>query len=134
MKAQVHIKQERFNNHHIKNKYHLFLGVTKIGELTYKKQNKIFILGYIEVYSEYRNQGYGKQIIDYILSRYKIDCIVGESLYEVRGFWNKCINQYKGQRRKITYCENCSNSFVIPKYNISDDELYELLEIAYWIN
>lgn len=76
MKTKIHIKQVRFENHHIKNQYYIFIGITKIGEITYKKQNKIFILGYIEIYPKYQNQGYGKQIIEYILSHYKINCIV----------------------------------------------------------
>ena len=41
--------------------------------------------------------------------------------------------QHNGQKRKINCYGNCSNSFVIPKYKISDDELYDLLEIAYRI-
>ena len=134
MKAKLHIKQKRFDNFHIRNKYYIYLGSINIGELTYKKQNKIFILGYLYIHSEYRKQGYGKQIIEYILSHYKIDCIIGETLYESKRFWNKCIKQHNGQRRSVNYCSNCSNSFVIPKYKISDDELYDLLEIAYRID
>ena len=65
---------------------------------------------------------------------HKIKCIIGETLYESKRFWNKCIKQHKGQKRNVDYCGNCSNSFVIPKYKISDDELYDLLEIAYWID
>lgn len=134
MKAKLHIKQKRFDNFHIRNKYYIYLGSINIGELTYKKQNKIFILGYLYIHSEYRKQGYGKQIIEYILSHYKIDCIIGETLYESKRFWNKCIKQHNGQRRSVNYCSNCSNSFVIPKYKISDDELYDLLGIAYRID
>ena len=134
MKAKLHIKQKRFDNFHIRNKYYIYLGSINIGELTYKKQNKIFILGYLYIHSEYRKQGYGKQIIEYLLSHYKFDCIIGETLYESKRFWNKCIKQHNGQRRSVNYCSNCSNSFVIPKYKISDDELYDLLEIAYRID
>lgn len=134
MKAKLHIKQKRFDNFHIRNKYYIYLGSINIGELTYKKQNKIFILGYLYIHSEYRKQGYGKQIIEYILSHYKIDCIIGETLYESKRFWNKCIKQHNGQRRSVNYCSNCSNSFVIPKYKISNDELYDLLGIAYRID
>ena len=134
MKAKLHIKQKRFDNFHIRNKYYIYLGSINIGELTYKKQNKIFILGYLHIYPEYRKQGYGKQIIEYILSHYKINCIVGETLYESKRFWNKCIKQHNGQKRNVDYCGNCSNSFVIPKYKISDDELYDLLGIAYRID
>ena len=130
----LHIKQEQFNNRHIHNKYYILLDATKIGSLVCKKKNNILILGYLYIYPEYQQQGYGKQTIEYILSHYKIKCIVGETSYESKRFWNKCIKQYNGQKRKINYCDNCSNSFVIPKYNITDDELYDLLEIAYWIN
>lgn len=134
MKPKIHIKQERFDNCHIRNKYFIYSGSTKIGQLTYKKQNKIFILGYLYIYPKYQQHGYGKQVVEHILSHYKINCIVGETLYESKRFWNKCIRQYKGQRRNVDYCGNCSNSFVIPKYKISNDELYDLLEIAYWID
>ena len=41
MKAKLHIKQKRFDNFHIRNKYYIYLGSINIGELTYKKQNKI---------------------------------------------------------------------------------------------
>ena len=133
MTEKLYIKQKRYNNFHVRNKYYVYLGTKKIGELTYKKQNKVFILGYLCIYPKYQKQGYGKQVIKYILSHYKINCIIGETLYKSKRFWSKCIKQYKGQRRNVDYCDNCSNSFVIPKYKISDDELYNLLEIAYWI-
>lgn len=82
MQPKLHIKQERFDNYHIRNKYFIYLVSTKIGELIYKKQNKIFILGYLYIYPDYQKQGYGKQVIDHILSHYKINCIIGETLYE----------------------------------------------------
>ena len=66
MKVKLHIKQKRFDNFHIRNKYYIYIGSINIGELTYKKQNKIFILGYLYIHSKYRKQGYGKQIIEYI--------------------------------------------------------------------
>ena len=46
MKPKLHIKQERFGNYYIRNKHYILLGTTQIGELTYKKQNNIFILVY----------------------------------------------------------------------------------------
>ena len=66
-------------------------------------------------------QGFGELVVGYILSHYKINCIIGETLYESKRFWNKCIKQHKGQKRNVNYCGNCSNSFVIPKYKISDE-------------
>ena len=102
-KIQIHIRQERFDNYHIRNKYFILLDSTKIGELTYRKKNKIFILGYLYIYPEYQNKGYGSQVVEYILFHYKINCIIGETLYDSKRFWNKCIKQHKGQKININY-------------------------------
>lgn len=127
---QIYIKQKRIGNHHIRNQYIILSGSTNIGEISYKKQNNIFIIGFIVIYPKYRNQHYGYQIIEYILSHYKIHCIIGETLDSAKGFWNKCIKRFGGQRKNISICDNCSSSFVIPRYQISNDEMYELLDIA----
>ena len=131
MKNNIHFKQIKIGKHHIQNKYYIFSGSTQIGEITYKKKNKIFIIGFIEIYKEYRNHHYGYEVIKYILSHYKINYIVGETLDQSKGFWNKCIKKFNGQRKNISICDNCSSSFVIPKYNICNEQMYELLEISY---
>lgn len=114
----------------MRDQYIIISGSTKIGEIAFKKQNKIFIIGFITIYPKYRNQHYGYQIIEYILSHYKIHYIIGETLNSVKGFWNKCIKRFNSQRKNISICDNCSSSFVIPRYQISNDEMYELLDIA----
>lgn len=81
----------------------------------------------------HRRNHYGYQVIDYILSHYKVDCIIGQSLYNARGFWNKCVKKFNGQRKNVTICNNCSSSFVIPRCEIERNEMIRLLEIGYEI-
>ena len=127
---QIHIKQERIENYHLHDRYIILSGSKKIGKIIFKKKNKILIIGFIDIYPEYRNHHYGYQIIEYMLFHYKVHCIVGEALNSAKGFWNKCIKRFDGQRRNISISNNCSSSFVIPRYKISNDEMYKLLEIA----
>lgn len=87
----------------------------------------MIIIGYIEINQELQHRHYGYEIIEYLLFHYKPYCIIGESLYSSRTFWNKCIHKYNGQRKNIVYSDNCSSSFVIPKYDISQEKVYELL-------
>lgn len=131
---KIHIKQKRIGNYHTPNSYYILSGSVQIGEIIYKKQNNIFIIAYLEIYPEYRHQHYGYQIINHILSNYKIKCIVCETLETSKGFWNKCIKKFNGQRKNISLCDNCSSSFVIPKHEISNEEMYDLLETAYEIS
>jgi len=133
-KSNIYIKKDKFCNCYVKSKYIILSGTTQIGELIYKKRNKTFIIGYLEIYPQYQNNHYGYQIIEYILSHYKINCIIGETLKEATGFWNKCIKRYNGQRKNVTYCDGCTSSFVIPKQKISRLSMHELLEFAYGIN
>lgn len=106
----------------------IYKGNHKIGEITFIKKNKILLILFMEIYPEYRNRYYGYKVIEYLLSHYKINCIIGETLITARGFWNKCIQKYDGQRRNIRYSDNCSSSFVIPKYKITNQDIYNLLE------
>lgn len=85
----------------------------------------------MQIYSEYRNKHYGYQVIEYLLSHYKANCIIGESIFTAKTFWNKCIKKYHGMRKNISYSANCTSSFVIPRYVISGEELYRMLEFAY---
>lgn len=106
----------------------IYKGNDKIGEITFIKKNKILLILFMEIYPEHRNRYYGYKVIEYLLSHYKINCIIGECLITARGFWNKCIHKYNGQRRNIHYSDNCSSSFVIPQYKISNSDIYNLLE------
>jgi GNAT superfamily N-acetyltransferase len=113
-------------------KYHhiIFIGNTPIGEIIFRKYKNYFIIGYLVIYPEYRRKSYGYQVVEYILSHYRIDCIVGEALNSAAGFWNKCIIRFSGQRKNLSLSENCSSSFVIPKQKINKEDIYELLEIS----
>lgn len=133
MKSNITFQAVKIGNHRIHNQYFILSGSKQIGEITFKKKNKVFIIGFIGIYKEYRNQHYEYKVIEYILSHYKINCIIGETLNESKGLWNKCIKKFDGQRKNISVCDNCSSSFVIPKYNINNELMYELLEIAYEI-
>ena len=110
--------------------YNIIRSNQKIGEICFVKKRNIFIIGYLKILEYHRGNHYGYQVIDYILSHYKVDCIVGQSLYEARGFWNKCISKYNGQRKNIVTCNSCSSSFVIPRYKITHDEMEKLLNIG----
>lgn len=47
---QIHIKQKQIGKHHIRDQCIILSGSTKIGEITFKKQNKIFIIRFISIY------------------------------------------------------------------------------------
>lgn len=131
--SKITIHHMQFCNRLLKDKYTILSDITEIGNISFTKKNKILIIGYLSIYKKYRKQGYGYKIIEYLLSHYNINCIVGQSLKESRTFWNKCIKKFNGQRRNITTLDNCSSSFVIPRYKISDQELCKILEIGYEI-
>ena len=67
----------------------------------------MLIIHTLKIYQQYRHNYYGYQVIEYLLSHYKVKCIIGEILYTSRGFWNKCIHKYNGQRHNIVYLDNC---------------------------
>lgn len=129
----IRFKHQYIGNYKWKYKYSIFDGSEEIGTIAFTKKNKFFIIGYLEIFSHYQGKHYGYEIINYILAHYKVTCIVGETLNESRGFWNKCIKKFNGQRKNISTCDNCSSSFIIPKYKISDHDMRELLDIAYEI-
>lgn len=128
--SKIKFKHIRIGKFYFSNAYSIYTGKTCIGEINFKKQNNIFIIGFILIYPEYRNKYYGYEVIEYILSHYKIKCIIGESLESSRGFWNKCIHRYNGQRKNISISTNCSSSFIIPKCKIDDQYFEELLYIS----
>lgn len=129
----IKFKQRYIGTYKLKHKYSIFYDPDEIGKISFIKKNHIFIIGYLQIFSNYQGQHYGYEIVRNILSRYKVNCIVGETLFESRGFWNKCIKKFNGQRKNITTCNNCSSSFVIPRYEISYDEMEKLLNIGYEI-
>ncbi len=124
----LHLKKIVFCGYTFKNEYNIFYKDIKIGEINFIKKKRILVISFLSISKEYRRQGYGYLLIQYLLSHYKIDCIIGETLPDARSFWAKCIKKYNGQRKNVSYCENCTSSFVIPKYSISRREVYDLLE------
>lgn len=125
--------QKNDKNYINDNEYIIYDNSTPIGEIVYKQENNIFIIGFVEVYPQYKNKHYGYQIIDYILNNFTVDCIVGEILDTAKGFWNKCIIKYKGKEVNLTHSENCNSSLIIPEQNIDELTMKKLLEEAYWI-
>lgn len=100
----------------------------QIGCASFIRKNRMLYLMYVEVYDEYRHKGYGDTIVKQLMEYKNVDCIVGETLVESRGFWNKMIRKYNGKRRNVTYNDNTSSSFVIPNTKITNDELYDFFD------
>ena len=123
----IELRKQKYSKYY----YSIVTKNTEIGNITFCKKDNILIICFLEIYPEYRHKYYGYQIIEYILSHYKIKCILGETLLTSRGFWNKCIEKYNGQRKNISYSDNCTSSFIIPKYEMSKLDIYELLFEAY---
>ena len=103
----------------------------EVGTLEFIKKDNILIIAYLKIYPEYQHKHYGYQVIDYLFSHYKFKCIIGETLKESKGFWNKCIRKYNGMRRNIYYSDNCTSSFVIPRQEISYKKIWDLLDYSY---
>ena len=114
------LKKEQYCNH----TYNIYDG-RKIGFVTFQIQHKILMLKYLYISPEYRNQRYGEKVIDYLLSKANVNCIVGETLKSSRGFWRKEIKRLNGVRVNTTYCDNTTSTFIIPKMKI--DDLYGCL-------
>lgn len=130
--ANIHFKKQSQTSNH---NYTISLSSTQIGEIEFRKKNNILIICFMEIYPEYRNKHYGYQVIEYLLSHYKTNCIIVESVFTAKTFWNKCIKKYNGMRKNIAYSANCTSSFVIPRYKISREEIYMMLKFVYenWI-
>ena len=120
----MRLKKKKYYNH----SYDIFDG-RKIGFITFQIKHRILLLKYLEIIPEYRNQKYGERVIDYLLSKNNVDCIVGETLKSSRGFWHKEIKRLNGVRVNTTYCDNTTSAFIIPKMKI--DDLYECLSEIY---
>lgn len=133
MKTLIKIKPQYIGIYKQYHQYDIFANNQKIGVINFIKKNRVLVIGYFNIFEYYRGQHYGYQVIKHLLSYYKIDCIVGQTLYSSRSFWNKCIKNFNGQRRNITTCDNCSSSFIIPKYKIDNYEMQKLLNIGHEI-
>lgn len=133
MNNLIRFKPKYMGNHRLYCQHFIFYRNTKIGEISFIKKNGVFVIGYLGVFTYYQGQHYGYQIIEYILSHYKTKCIIGQSLYRSRTFWNKCIERFNGQRKNISTLDNCTSSFIIPKYDIKREIMIELLELGHEI-
>ena len=122
----MRLKKKKYYNH----SYDIYDG-RKIGAITFQIKHRILMLKYLEISPEYRNQKYGEKVIDYLLSKNNVDCIIGETLKSSRGFWRKEIKRLGGTRVNTTYCDNTTSTFIIPKMKI--DDLYECLREMYHI-
>lgn len=124
---KIHFKKTKYYPY----EYQIISGTKIIGTIKFMIKKNLFLLGNLLIYPEYQKQYYGYKIIEYIFSHYKIKCIIGETLIDSRGFWNKCIKKYNGQRKNIAYSDDCSSSFIIPKYNLTRMQVYEYLHDLY---
>ena len=114
------LQKKQYYNH----TYDIYDG-RKIGFVIFQIQHKVLMLKYLYISPEYRNQRYGEKVIDYLLSKANVNCIVGETLKSSRGFWHKEIKRLNGARVNTTYCDNTTSAFIIPKMKI--DDLYGCL-------
>ena len=81
----IAFKQMNIGAYKSRYQYNIFCNGQKIGEISFikrriKKRN-IFIIGFLKILEYHRGNHYGYQVIDYILSHYRVDYIVGQSLY-----------------------------------------------------
>ena len=88
----MRLKKKKYYSH----SYDIYNG-KKIGVITFQVRHRILLLKYLEITPEYRNQKYGEQVIDYLLSKNNVDCIIGETLKSSRGFWHKEIKRLVGE-------------------------------------
>lgn len=131
-KGEIYMDKIKLKKHTcFENKYYILLSNKEIGFVKFIRKNKIIIISYLYIYTQYQHNHCGYQVVEYLLSHYKSKCIIGETLKTSRSFWNKCIHKYNGQRKNIYYSDNCTSSFIIPKYKITDSNVYDLLEYAY---
>lgn len=126
MKIQLKLQKSPTN---IYKPYHLiFINNQEVGELHTVKTQHLLYIKYLYIYPEYQHNHYAQQVIQYLLSHYKINCILGESLPEARTFWHKMINLYNGKRHNVTYSGNTTSSFVIPDYPITNIDIFKIMK------
>lgn len=96
----IKIKPRYVSGTNIRVKYEYIIidtnSTQEIGSIVFKIVKRKLIIGFLYIKEQYQKQGYGLSVIEYLLSHYKIDCVVGESLYEARTFWNKMIKRFNG--------------------------------------
>lgn len=133
----IKLKKKPFDNDGIpvKHRYYIMNDNVSVGEIIYKPYHKDYILvGHLDIYPAFRGLGFGYATVEYLLNRYPNRSLIGETLKTSRGFWRKCIERYNGIRKNLFSCDNCTSSFVIPKRDISYEELWDCLMVAYDIN
>ena len=106
----------------------IYDGKVPIGSVAFVRDRRKLYLMFIEIKREYRGRGYAEAVLNKLLSYKNVDCVVGETLRQSRGFWHKMIKKYNGTRRNVTYYDNTTSSFVIPKNEITNDEMYEMFD------
>ena len=124
---KIHFKIKKYYPY----EYQIISGTKTIGTIKFMIKKNLFLLGNILIYPNYQKQYYGYAVIEHILSHYKIKSIIGETLTDSRGFWNKCIHKFNGPRKNISYSKDCSSSFIIPKYKLSGIQVYKCLHELY---
>lgn len=125
--SKVIFKKEEYTN----DSYNIIVDNDDVGVIRYKIINGIACLGFIGIYESERGHGYASLAIEHLLNSKKVDCIIGETVKDSRGFWTSQINKFGGHRFHITYCNNTTSSFVIPNVDIDKTCLIDLLEVAY---
>lgn len=76
MTNSIKITHYKKYNHSFKYKYNIYNNKLLIGYIEFIKKDDILILGYLYIYCKYRDKHYGYKIIEYLLSHYKVTCIV----------------------------------------------------------
>lgn len=113
-----------------KHTFDIYDGKLKIGSISYFIKDRYFVIGLLLIDEPYKHQGYGRKVVAYILKHFKIKAIVGETIVTSRGFWRKMCKEFDGVRKNITYSDDCTSAFIIPKCDIETDILYDYLEKA----
>ena len=75
----IRFKHQYIGNYKWKYKYSICDGPEEIGTIAFTKENKIFIIGFLNIFSHY-------QTINYILTHYKVNCMIGKILRESGDF------------------------------------------------
>lgn len=125
-------KPDPFTDLPTKHHYYIFEKGKPVGVIEYKPYRKKYILvSFLEIYPEYRNQHLGYSAVELLMKKHPTKSLVGETLESSRGFWGKCISKYNGTRKNMAICTNCTSSFIIPKREISGQELWDCLMVGY---
>ncbi len=82
----IRFKHQYIGNYKWKYKYSICDGPEEIGTIAFTKENKIFIIGFLNIFSHYQGKHYGYETINYILTHYKVNCMIGKILRESGDF------------------------------------------------